>query len=468
MKFDRQTWLVITVLSILTIIGAVLRLYRISISQIWVDESWVAWTIQYDWIRMYLVDVHPGFYYYLVKIATFFLGTSEFGLRFVSLFFGILMIPVAYLLGKELTEKDLVGLIAAGLTTISIEAIQQSQNARMYTEIPALFGLFIVCFLKAYKQGGYKWWGLTTTLAILMLNSWYFSAIPIGITILWFLVKERKKVLDNKPFLWCSIAFVFFMTLLVIPFLRSLALKSTEGSTILFTGPQITLQVITTLLGSPPILAVFIALFAIGGWILLFREDNEIALYLLLVIGGSLVIGTIIGYNMMILARYFDFLSGLLYVLIGFAVCSIPLYFKSKAKSYFVMGFIVILLILSFSITFPDYYTTTHNYSGDQRQYDQDLLNATPNAQEIVMLVNPGSLELFRYYWKGTANIDMFNSFSEGVNLTSKYNVSYVLIPSDPIPKENIEGWKIYTWLSEHANKTVNYRGMDVYKVTNL
>ena len=468
MKLTRNNWLIIFFLIGITTLAAYLRFISLSNSFLWQDEAWSYFSSQMPWLAAAFSDVHPPLNTWLIKIAVFFFGNSESVIRSISFIFGTLSVPLVYFFGKEVTGKEFPGIVAAILLCISVEAIMQSDMARMYPLIIFLFMLFVIFFLRAYKDPSYKNWLAVTILAILMSWTYYLLILIIALTILWFMIKERKKILTNKPFLWGAIFYVISLVFLSLPFLRAMTLKGTEGSTIIYSGFGLVYEIIITLMGSPPLLAVCITLFAVGGAILLFRDNATIAGYLILLVIGYIGVCVALGNQIMMLPRYFDVLLPILLSFIGFALYSIPVYFGKNWKSYFMTGFILLVLIVSFSLTLPDYLSTPHNWSGDIPSQDAQLLNMTPGAQEIVILVNPGTITLLRYYWKGTANIDMFNSFSEGVNLTSKYNISYVLIPSDPVPITNVEGHKITEWLNSSGVYSGDYRGMDVYKVTYL
>jgi uncharacterized membrane protein len=465
MKLTQTNWIAIIAVTFITIIGAILRYIDIAAAYIWIDEAWTLWSSQQSWLALNFVDVHPGGAYMIVKIVTMLLGTSVFTLRLPSLIFGVIGIPVTYWFAKEFTGKTSVGILSALLMALSVENIMQSDNARMYTMIPVFFMLFAIYFFRAYKEGGYKNWLITTAFAIAMMWTYYLMVIPLGITILWFIYKERQKVLVNKPFLWSAIIFVISMTLLALPFLRSLQIKSTEGSLLIYQGAMVPYQILITDFGSPPLLALLIGLFAIAGGILLWRDNKEKGEYITLVVISSLVVISIMSFSVMILPRYEDWALGIFYMLIALTVCSIPDYFKNNWKTKAMTGFIIVVLVSSFVMVYPEQYTQVHNYSGNIPEQVNQLINATPNADEIVLLLNPGSLELFNFYWTGTSHLDRFNSVGELPNLTKGYNTSYVLIPSEPVPDANIEGKKIIWWLNNNSVYSGDYRGMAVYKV---
>ena len=95
-------------------------------------------------------DIHPPLYYLLLNQWRKLVGDSEFGLRSLSLFAGLLTVPLTFVLGNFFDAKAqrgkgkkrswLLGLVAAVLLTINPAMVYYSQEARMY----ALLGLLSV------------------------------------------------------------------------------------------------------------------------------------------------------------------------------------------------------------------------------------------------------------------------------------------------------------------------------------
>ena len=77
-------------------------------------------------------DNHPPLYFLLLHFVVQLAGQSEFALRFPSLAFGVLIVPLLYAVGKQLFDQR-VGLLAALFGAISPLYLWYSQEARMYT-----------------------------------------------------------------------------------------------------------------------------------------------------------------------------------------------------------------------------------------------------------------------------------------------------------------------------------------------
>ncbi len=97
-------------------------------------------------------------------------GYSSFALRYSALFFGMLALPLTYVLGRRLFGMT-VGLLGATLVAVSPHLVWYSQEAKMYGAILALGLLALYGMRRALDQTSevLRWWGVTvgaTTLAL--------------------------------------------------------------------------------------------------------------------------------------------------------------------------------------------------------------------------------------------------------------------------------------------------------------
>ncbi|MFB0536733.1 MAG: glycosyltransferase family 39 protein, partial [Anaerolineae bacterium] len=133
---------------VITLLALALRLYRLGAQSLWYDEGvsvylsrmslpqLTAWTAD---------DIQPPLYYYLLHFWLPLFGqfSSEFVVRFPSLFFGVLTVPLMYRMGQHLFGT-MAGLLAALLAAISPLYLWYSQETRMYTMLTFL------CLLSSY------------------------------------------------------------------------------------------------------------------------------------------------------------------------------------------------------------------------------------------------------------------------------------------------------------------------------
>ncbi len=121
-------------------LGGFLRFYRIGSKGLWLDESFSVWLGRRPVVEMLgwlvSIDQHPPLYYTLLHFwmtLTGGGGDDVTSVRTLSALFGVLTIPVVYLLGRRLTDDDKVGLLAALILAVSPFHVRFAQEARMYT-----------------------------------------------------------------------------------------------------------------------------------------------------------------------------------------------------------------------------------------------------------------------------------------------------------------------------------------------
>ncbi len=114
----------------LILMAFAIRLTRLGTQSLWYDEG-VTWQLARspspaDLIRWTAADIQPPFYYLLIELTSRAFGNSEYALRFPSVIFNLLTIPLLYHLGKGNKMPALI-------LTISPIMVYYSQEARMYT-----------------------------------------------------------------------------------------------------------------------------------------------------------------------------------------------------------------------------------------------------------------------------------------------------------------------------------------------
>jgi len=118
------------------LIGTFLRLYQLGSNSLWFDEAISVWFANESpgniIIKQTSADVHPPFYYIVLSLWINVFGNGEFDVRLLSAIFGILSIPLLYLIVKNLFG-NLPALISALILAISPFHIYYSQEARMYS-----------------------------------------------------------------------------------------------------------------------------------------------------------------------------------------------------------------------------------------------------------------------------------------------------------------------------------------------
>ncbi len=129
-------WLLLAIL----LLAFGLRLYRLGAGSLWYDETvsvHLAGKSLPALVAHTAGDIHPPGYYILLHTWIRLAGRSDFAVAFPSLFFGLLLVALAYRLAARLFGPE-AGLLAAFLVAISPYNLWYSQEVRMYTLAAAL------------------------------------------------------------------------------------------------------------------------------------------------------------------------------------------------------------------------------------------------------------------------------------------------------------------------------------------
>ncbi len=287
------------------VVTASTRLYGLDRQSVWYDEVYEEKVSKllfsndrpFDTSRLYLL--HSLFIHPMTKI---FPG-SDFALRIPTFVFGLISVPLLFFLGRRLFNEK-VGLLASFLLAISPFHIWHSQDARMYALqwmlalISMLFflrtleqpnrgnyigylisttaglythhltvfllllqGLYILIFLRKYKEQFFKWVGLFITVIIL-----YLPLIIINLTILINKSFGFPKETDLKAILYTI--FTYCVGFSIGPSSRELHIDQS-------------LAVVKPYLAEiVPIMLAYGMLFMLGLWSV--RKDRSQLLFLLL------------------------------------------------------------------------------------------------------------------------------------------------------------------------------------------
>lgn len=146
---SREFWAIF----ILSAIAFGLRFYRLGANDLWYDEVYSV-LISRDSLAIWNPPVYFIILHYWIKLF----GTSEFALRFPSLVFSVLSIPMLYILGKMIFDRR-AGFYAGLIMCLSSFHIWYAQEARPYSLsvfLSILTTYYLFRFLKEGKlvQGG--------------------------------------------------------------------------------------------------------------------------------------------------------------------------------------------------------------------------------------------------------------------------------------------------------------------------
>jgi mannosyltransferase len=186
-------------LIVLALVAFLLRAPYLDTQSLWRDEvdviRFANWPLS-QLAQSLMTSGHNGPFYYLVMRGWLRLaGNSEFALRYLSLCFGVLAVPLIYRAGRWLVGKR-GAMMAATLIAISPYLVWYSQDAKMYTLVTALTLLALTCQIEALTSGRLRWWVGFVLSASLSLYIHLMSVLMIpvyGVVLLLARPRSRKQ-----------------------------------------------------------------------------------------------------------------------------------------------------------------------------------------------------------------------------------------------------------------------------------
>lgn len=167
--------------------------------------------------KLYNQDFHAPLYYFFLHFFSDIVHNNEILIRFSSVFFGVLALPVFYFTGKEL-DSPKAGLYTAMLAAINSCLIYYSQEVRFYSFLIFLCALTILFMVRIYKNGNkYDCLGLALT-NLLIIYTYTMGNLYIFFELSMLFV---YLFLKNKKPLKALIISHFIVLFLYLPYLKT-------------------------------------------------------------------------------------------------------------------------------------------------------------------------------------------------------------------------------------------------------
>ncbi len=184
-------------LGIVILIALGLRLLRLGFQPLWWDEGWSLYFASTDvseLLRLTAVDIHPPFYYLLLRLWTSPLGMGPLAVRLLSVLIGTASIPLLYVVARRLSGRK-AGFAAASLLAISPFHIYYSQEVRMYGLV-TLLGLATFWFaLKLWGDGRrtVAWLGYVLAAGGALYTQYYAGFLLLVLNLLFLILWARTR-----------------------------------------------------------------------------------------------------------------------------------------------------------------------------------------------------------------------------------------------------------------------------------
>lgn len=195
---NRQRARRLALVGLLALIAFSIRAASLDAQPLWRDEVDSLRFATFPWRRMLANFTRPGWngplYFLALRGWIALAGSSAYAMRFFSLLFGVLSVPLIYVLGQRLFARA-VGLVAGLLAATSPYLVWYSQEVRMYTLVPALAMLAIYALRRA-SEGDAGWWAVQVVATSLAFYCHILAALLVPVQVMLYFVwrpqaKER-------------------------------------------------------------------------------------------------------------------------------------------------------------------------------------------------------------------------------------------------------------------------------------
>ena len=224
LKFQENNIFIYFSVSLIVLLGLILRFYNVGYENLWLDEIFTFWVTDPNlsftetFSRVKSTEYIPFLHYYIVKICNSFFGYDPIVGRLFSAVFGFLSIFTLSSLCKKFTNNKSY-LLTICLASLNIYLIIYSQEMRVYIFTFFLISLSLIFFFNLYDEHKYKIFTKNffffSFFMLLAIFSHPFSIIILGslicftfIDYFFFKVKNKK---INISLTLISIFTLFFL-----------------------------------------------------------------------------------------------------------------------------------------------------------------------------------------------------------------------------------------------------------------
>src|SRR5947209_16920370 len=180
----------------LTVLGALLRFWRLGHQGFWFDEGNTALLVHFSPGKMLglipQTESTPPLYYSVAWVWARVFGYGEAALRSLSALAGVAMIPVVYGAGAKLISRR-AGAFAAAFAACSPLLIWYSQEARSYQLLALLAAVSLLAFAYSLHRPtprSLAGWVIACALA---LATHYYAVLAVVPEAIWLLAVHRRR-----------------------------------------------------------------------------------------------------------------------------------------------------------------------------------------------------------------------------------------------------------------------------------
>jgi mannosyltransferase len=175
----------------------VLRVAGLDAESLWRDEVDAIRFAYWPLTLLFETFARPGhngpLYYLLLRPWLEIAGRSGFVLRFFSLAFGVLSVPLMYQVARRLFPRwTVLALLSALLVAVSPYLVWYGQEGKMYALVVALALLSVDRYLAALKEGGWPRWLLYVAATSAAFYVHLVAALLVPVQVVGFFALDRR------------------------------------------------------------------------------------------------------------------------------------------------------------------------------------------------------------------------------------------------------------------------------------
>ncbi|MCB0182401.1 MAG: glycosyltransferase family 39 protein, partial [Anaerolineae bacterium] len=162
-----------------------MRIATLSSQSLWRDEvdaiRFSSWPLRALLTGLFQTGHNGPLYFLLLRSWRNLTGDSEFALRFPSAVFGTLMVPLGYILARQMGFSRRSGLLVSLLLATSPYLIWYGQEAKMYAILLVVVTVAMIAYLRALADGERRWWVVFVLATSLSFYLHILSPLMLGV-----------------------------------------------------------------------------------------------------------------------------------------------------------------------------------------------------------------------------------------------------------------------------------------------
>lgn len=201
------------ILTAIVLVGFLIRLITINSQDgLWYDELYSWWISNHSFPsgileKLRTEDYHPPLYHFILHFWMKLFGDSDVALKFLSVIFSTVNIPIVYLIGKKLKNEN-CGLVCAILSTFLLYNLIYATEVRFYPLSVTFAALSLLFLVKIFDEEKITkpLIGLlvSNVLLIYTLSTGAFFVTIANLVLFGFLIAYKKEAI--KKFIFSQLA----------------------------------------------------------------------------------------------------------------------------------------------------------------------------------------------------------------------------------------------------------------------